>query len=343
MLTIWVIDEASPGHLSQSVGLAEGLAKVTPSHIVVIKGRSKLRGWQRPFAQWIMGKQGRPLPDRLMRQVIDLIIPEQVASPDLIISSGGKSVFAARTLSQRHHAPYVYIGERKPFPSTWFDLVISPVPGESANNSIDIELIPTPVSPQSLAEHGSVQSGTWCMIVGGASRSHLYEDDDWIALARQMNDIAEREAIRWCVTTSRRTGARAESLIRDHLNPQFLNESVWWSDEKKGKSLQNLMAISEVLFVTQDSITMVTEAVSAGKPTVVIRPNATSFRGDSFLPSYYQRLELKQRVIRTTVQDMHQVSKSAWEALSTLKEPYLETIARETLDRLHTDGFLGSQ
>lgn len=340
MLTIWVIDEGSLGHLSQSAGLAEGLAKITPSQIVIIRGRSKLRGWQRPFVQWMMGKQGKPLPSRLLKRVVDLKIPEQVSSPDLIISSGGKSVFAARTLSRQHRAPYVYIGERKPFPAAWFDLVLSPVPGESSSNSLDIELIPTPVSPQTLMEHGFVQPDTWCMIVGGASRSHLYEVKDWVSLACQMNDIALRESIRWCVTTSRRTGKRAESLIRDHLDPKFLNEAVWWSDETKDKSLQNLMAMSEVLFVTQDSITMVTEAVSAGKPTVVVRPDVTSFRGDSFLPCYYDRLETQRRVIRTTVQEMHQVSKSELESLSTLKEPYLETIAREALERLCNDGLI---
>lgn len=307
MKTLWIVSEGSPGHISQSVGLADALSAVVPVQVVTVKGRAKIRGWLRPLVRRIMGPTGRPLPDRLLRWVAEIEIPPDSPKPDMIISSGGKSVFAARTLAGKYNAPYVYIGERKPFPAAWFHTVISPVPGESSSNSIDVELIPTPVTPELIARKGEVEPGVWCMIIGGASRSHCFEEKDWVGLAEGMNALAEREKIKWLLTTSRRTGAVAEAILKKHLNPDILEDAIWWAEQPR-KELHAFMARSEVLFVTQDSVTMVTEAVSAGKPVVVIAPEKVVFPTESFMTNYLNRLEENGRIVRCITLQVKSVS-----------------------------------
>jgi hypothetical protein len=60
------------------------------------------------------------------------------------------------------------------------------------------------------------------------------------------------------------------------------------------------MARSEVLFVTQDSVTMVTEAVSSGKPTITVFPETVVIPESSFMNSYFARLESNKRILRVS-------------------------------------------
>jgi mitochondrial fission protein ELM1 len=330
--TIWIVSEGSPGHISQSEGLVAALSEKVPVQEITVRGRATVRGWLRPLIRWTMGPKGRPLPGWLLSRIADVQVPADAAAPDLIVSSGGKSVFAARTFARRYDVPYVFIGERKPYPAEWFHTIISPVPGESCANSMDVELIPTPVSPQMIAKKGAVEPGTWCMIIGGASRSHRFCEKDWVNLAAGMNALAQREGIRWLLTTSRRTGAAAEAVLKKRLNPAVLKDAIWWADAPR-KELYSFMARAEVLFVTQDSVTMVTEAVSAGKPVAAVFPEKTAIPADSFMNSYLDRLQANGRLLRFSSSDMKKQD-AAFDRLNLLASGGVERIAEKLLKRL---------
>jgi len=340
MKTVWIVSEGSPGHVSQSGGLADALSAVVSLRTVTVKGRTTVRGWLRPVIRRIMGSQGRrALSEKLLRRVADVDIPADGSPPDLIISSGGKSVFTAKTLAGRYGVPYVFIGERKPFPAEWFHTVISPVPGESSANSIDVELIPTPVTPEMIAQKGTVQRGIWCMIIGGASRSHRFSEKDWIDLAEGMNALAKRENIRWLLTTSRRTGPQVETVIKKYLGADVIEDAIWWA-EKPRRELYEFMACSEVLFVTQDSVTMVTEAVASGKPVVTVRPTDMVFSSSSFILSYIDRLVKNCRILQVNADLLGRLSSDQFkfhliegERIRFIAEELIKKIQWESGDR----------
>ena len=81
--------------------------------------------------------------------------------------------------------------------------------------------------------------------------------------------LARREGIRWLVTTSRRTGKEVEAKLRGLLPPEVVADAVWWCHLPE-KKFPAYLGAAEVIWVTQDSVSMVTEAVAAGKPVVVI-------------------------------------------------------------------------
>lgn len=303
MKTLWIVSEGSPGHVSQSIGLAEALSILMPLQTIIVRGRAKTRGWLRPFIRWAMGTSGRALSENILVRIADIEIPQGALPPDFIISSGGKSVFVAKTFAERYKVPYVFIGERKPYPAKWFHTVISPTPSESCSNSIDVELIPTPVTPVLISEKGTEEKGLWCMILGGASRSRRFDQNDWIEIAQGMNALASREKIRWLISTSRRTGVETEDLLKSHLNPEILEDAIWWGEQPR-KELYTFMARSEVLFVTEDSITMVTEAVSSGKPVITIRPRRVVTGPKDFSVAYLERLERNRRIVNIFCPDL---------------------------------------
>jgi hypothetical protein len=303
MKNVWIVSEGSPGHVSQSVGFAKVLAQLIPLQTQEVFGRTTVRGWQRHLIRYWMGKRGSPVPAKWLPKIADIKIPDGAGVPDLIVSSGGKSVFVAHFFAAKYSVPYIFIGERKPYPSSWFHTVYSPVEREVNENTFLLDLIPTPVTPELIAAKGTQEKNTWCMIIGGASRSYPFSDTDWVELARGMNQLAERENIRWLLTTSRRTGAAAEAILKRELNPAVLKDAIWWAENPR-RELYAFMARSEVLFVTQDSITMVTEAVASGRPAVTVDLFGTKFTPDNFLPAYFKRMAQNKYIQTVYIHDM---------------------------------------
>jgi uncharacterized protein len=288
---VWIISEGSPGHISQSEGLVAALARRIDLESTIIETRPKLNGFARRLCRLLMGNRG--LPDPFIKRWLQCVPP--TSKPDLIVTSGGKAVFAARSLAVRTGAPLVFIGERKPYPSEWFHTVFTPSPFETGRNDVPLELIPTSISREDViraadAWHGKLAGPLWTMILGGASESHRFTAADWSALASAMNELASKHGIRWLISTSRRTGAHVEAIVRGIIDPAAVVDAIWWS-VKPEKRLLELLGAAERVFVTQDSITMISEAVASGLTTEVVRPTDVVFTSTSFLPSYLGRLE----------------------------------------------------
>lgn len=294
---IWIISEGSPGHLSQSWGMAEAVAARVPAIIRQLKCRPRRGGMMRGFIRrfW-MGKKGRPLPALILDHWLRLERPaKDDYRPDLIISSGGKSVFAARTLATNYGVALIFLGERKPYPASWFHTTFSPSSFDTAANNVRIDLIPTKISPSIINEAADQwadrpQGRLWAMLIGGSSRSHHYQTDDWENLAKGMITLARREGIRWLVSTSRRSGKASEDQLQHLLPPDIVADAVWWY-RKQEKKLTSYLGAAEKLWITQDSVSMVTEAVASGKPTVVVYPTDVRFPPTSFMLCYFANLE----------------------------------------------------
>ena len=275
---VWIISEGSPGHVSQSDGLVAALAQRIELESIIIQTRPKLNGFARKLARLWIGNWG--LPNHFIRHCLRCEMPP--SKPDLIVTSGGKAVFAARSLALKTGAPLVFLGERKPYPSEWFHTVFTPSPLEMGRNDVPIEMIPTQVTREGVEKAAAAwierpAGRLWAMVIGGTSVSHRYAAADWDALAASMNTLARREGIRWLVTTSRRTGAIAESRLRASLALDTLAANVWWAD-KPEKKMHAFLGASECVVVTQDSITMVTEAVASSRPVLVVKPHTVVFR-----------------------------------------------------------------
>lgn len=314
MKILWIVNEGSPGHLSQSRALADELCEQEQSmQIAQIDVWRRFSGLQRFIIRWLMGPEGRGFSVYIKRLILGgVILPVGTSSkPDLIISSGGKSVFTARLLANQYDVPYVFIGERKPFKSEWFHTVFTPSPNEQGVSDVAIDLIPTGVTPEGVAmaakSYDRPQGKLWAMVIGGASRSHPYSESDWKLLCEGMNTLAKKYGIRWLLTTSRRTGAGVEELLRGLIDEASLADAIWWA-EKPEKRMMAMLGTAERVFVTQDSVTMVTECVASGRAVVVLRPTVETFPRRSFMPMYLQRMEDLNYVMRKKIKDLGALS-----------------------------------
>jgi len=185
------------------------------------------------------------------------------------------------------HAPNAFVGNPKPFPIDWFSAVLSPVPlpqGETILTGV----VPNIVTPEDCASQarrywgGAPPARLWSLLIGGPSRNHLYAAQDWRDIATGVNTLAARHGIRWLISTSRRSGADAEAILEAEIAPEAVEELVLYSREPKRVVLPFLGA-GERIFVTRDSLTMVSEAIMSGRPVTALLPGRVELAPDNFM------------------------------------------------------------
>src|SRR5690606_25700289 len=94
---------------------------------------------------------------------------------------------------------------------------------------------------------------------------------DWRALAAGLATLARRENARLLLTTSRRTGAAAETLLRENLPAELITDAVWWSRAPR-KVMREFLAAAQAIVVTEDSLSMVAESLYSGRPVLSVAP-----------------------------------------------------------------------
>lgn len=293
-MKIWLLDEGTPGHTVQTEGIGRILRERDGAGLFWIRCRLELAGWKRPLARLAVSRAAPGIGLSYVRKLYPgLELPENCA-PDLVVSSCGKSAYLNRLLGRAFGARCVFIGERKPFPASWFDLIITPVE-EGLPNELLIPVIETGWTAGDAAaamkDHwrGDIPCGCWTLLIGGESRSHRFTQADWECLADGVNAISERNGVRWLISTSRRTGAAVESFLRHRIRPECIAEAVWWGEQPK-KVVGAFLAAGERIFVTQDSLTMMSEALAVGKRTELLRPAVCDMPEESFNGAYVARL-----------------------------------------------------
>jgi len=94
-------------------------------------------------------------------------------------------------------------------------------------------------------------------------------------MTKQIIEEAIKADVKLLVTSSPRTGAHAENICKNLLDQSgVLVKGIWFTKRhvETNPSLLALLGAGERVIVTEDSATMVNEAVLAGKPVVTISP-----------------------------------------------------------------------
>ncbi|HHW63280.1 MAG TPA: hypothetical protein GX403_04880 [Rhodocyclaceae bacterium] len=239
MTTLWLITDNKPGHRSQLQGLAQALAARTAveAHwIDAPAGRSAL--WQ-----WLAGRfaPGATLPN-----------------PDLILVAGHRTHLAGLAARRARGGKLIAL-MRPSLPLGWFDLCVIPQhdkPPARANVVATRGVLNTArPSPERAADKG-------LFLIGGPSKHHGW---DTAALLAQIDAIlAATPGMRWTLTTSRRTPAETEAALlalRERgvdVRP-VRDTPPGWAMEQVARSAQ--------AWVTEDSVSMVYESLTAGAAT----------------------------------------------------------------------------
>ena len=260
----WVMSDGRAGIETQCLGLAEALG-VEPV-VKRVAGRKPLRWftpWVRPGAIWNLRKSSTPL---------------EPPWPDLIVASGRQPIAPAlkiRQLARRTGKRTWLVQVQDPAFDPWrFDLIVVPQHDALRRPNVITTLGSIHrVTPQRLAAGRerfaavarSLPRPLVGVLLGGDSRYHRFPPERGAALGRELAQMAQQDSVGLWITASRRTPPETLAALLAPLQdvPHRL-----WNGEGENPYF-GILALADLLVVTEDSVNMTTEGVSAGKPVLV--------------------------------------------------------------------------
>ena len=235
-IIIWQVSDNKRGHENQSSGLILALSRQVALKVVKINiATTKASWWQALRGQF---------PNAIRLQ-----------QPDLIIGAGSQTHSTLLAASRTTKAPSVLIMSPPKGLTRLFDLCIAPEHDlRSGSNVITTKGAMNMIEPNSLKNQ---QSGLF--LIGGPSQHHGWDES---MLIKQITQILEANpSIQWTLTSSRRTPpsttAQLEKLSKEQLKviPVEATDKDWLPRE---------LSMPAHVWVTEDSVSMVYEALSSG-------------------------------------------------------------------------------
>lgn len=239
--TVWCLMDGKTGHQNQVLGLAESLKKHTAVDIrpVDISGRFK------------RAKTLYAGPETLAGSPVQ---------PALVIGAGHRSHAPLCVLKKRFQAKTIVL--MKPsLPLGWFDMCLVPSVHNLRLPPANVVLtkgVLNRVTPRIKAT-----PDTGICLIGGPSSHYDWSDRNTL---RQIKSVIADQSREWTIATSRRT---PQSFLVQLA--EFANQAKIVTPEETGPDwLPNALAASEVAWVTEDSVSMMYEALTSGATVGVI-------------------------------------------------------------------------
>jgi|GEM_PF-687233 len=294
-----MISDGRPGHFNQTLGVIRALKKNYDVSLATIETRLRL-GFLRPLLRAIGNSRVTWLNALLAPLVRLCYYPFALPSadsattsspaPDVIISCGGQTLYLNLLLAQRTGARNFFLGSLRGIHCRLFTAVISGLWIPNVSNLVELELSPGLFDSEQAAQAGAAflanlcaasgsekigygQKTYWAMLVGGDGAGYQFDDADMAALEALLLAASRRYGIQWLLTTSRRTARRHEQRLAVFAaqNQDIFAYRVFYH-EKPEPVVMAFLGAADKVFATEDSSSMISEAIMSRKPVVTLAP-----------------------------------------------------------------------
>ncbi len=260
--TCWCLTDGRPGMENQAVGLAELMGLAPAVKRVILKTPWRIASPHiTAFKRFAFSEKGDPV---------------EAPWPDILIATGRPSILpslyvkgqsAGRTFTVQLQDPVSFRGR--------FDRIVAPAhDGLSGANVIVMEGALHRISPQKLAAEAprwaeafaAIPHPRCAVLLGGANSRYIFGEAEMRGLAGQLKALTA-QGYGLLITGSRRTGESNLAILREALD----GSSAFISDGGGDNPYFGMLAHADAFVVTCDSVNMITEACSTGKPVHVVR------------------------------------------------------------------------
>lgn len=242
-MVIWRFTDGKPGHEKQTLGLAHALLRhrVGECHDIPAADRGTA------LLHWLQGRfpVGTALP-----------------APDLLLGAGHATHFALLAARRAFGGKAVLL-MRPSLPLSWFDLCVIPQHDQppTRDNVIAIRGVLNDVQT---ASNGAPERGL--ILIGGVSSHYRWDDEKVARVVTQIT--AATPQVAWQLTTSRRTPDSFAAALPQPLPPNLAlmphtQTGPGWLEQALGQAGQ--------VWVTEDSVSMLYEALTAGAGVGLLR------------------------------------------------------------------------
>jgi hypothetical protein len=234
---VWAFTDGKPGHENQTRGLIAALADRRSLDV-----------------RWIKVPNYSSVLTNLMTK--RFLPGAALPSPDFLIGAGHRThlpMIAAR----RARGGKSIVLMKPSLPRVWFDLCVIP-----EHDNVSGGNVLATRGALNVAQPGDKIEHTGLFLIGGPSRHHGWREKELLA---QIEEIARRAPdVQWTLTTSRRTPPSTTRRLREVAAKNF--KVVPFADTGP-QWLPEQLAKAPLAWVTEDSVSMVYEALTAGCAT----------------------------------------------------------------------------
>lgn len=265
--TCWIITEGMVGTENQCLGVAEALG-VTP----VVKRISLRQPWK-SLSPYLGFECAGTFTEKL-----------EGPWPDLLLASGRKSIAASRYIKRMSggHTFTVQIQDPRISPKH-FDLVA--VPEHDPTRGPNVITTVAAANRLTLAKlekaktdfahvFAMTHAPRIAVLLGGNSKAHKMNADMMRSLGQQLAALDGTPII----TASRRTGESEKKALLEGLG----GKAHYFWDGTGENPYFGMMAWADYILVTADSVSMLGDAATTGKPVYMIEMEGGSPRFDKF-------------------------------------------------------------
>ncbi len=244
-MNICIISDSKNGHLSQTRGLAQALIE----RASILAPQSEHR-----CIEWDVSKM--PFWEKFFYK------GETSTSLDLVLCAGHSTHLAALSLARKAKC-LCMVCMRPSLPIFLFDLVLMPQHDLKVCQSAKGRIFLSKGALNSIKPSPNIDKKHSLLLIGGPSKEYGWDSE---MLINQIGHIARQTQHPMLLTTSRRTPkdfiadiARSSPSIR--IEPVERTPQGWIAKQ---------LAASKDIWVTQDSVSMVYEALSSGAPVGIL-------------------------------------------------------------------------
>jgi len=297
---ILLLSDGRPGHYNQTIAAAEAISHIDPTETTLIevkikKNRKHLLRYLLNFAlarKW--------LKNHLSNQLIGFFYSGYNAtiSFDIIISAGKDTSLLNAMLALKYGSKNIFIGNPKKLDNKLFSAILT-VLDLGLNNQIVLEVAPTKQSSSNLpafcrAYNLDPQRTYWVLLIGGNGSGYTYDEQDFRRLANFVNSFDD---VDWLVTTSRRTPEACEAMLESTMNTRCFVPY----HSKPDKVIPDFLQLGSVIFVTEDSASMISESIASGQPVFSMSPKHSNT--DKNHLNILSKFEKSKRIRRISIEE----------------------------------------
>ncbi len=263
MVNCWIITEGMAGTENQCLGVAEALGIHADVKRMTLRQPWKMLSPYIPFEQsW------------------SFVPALHGPFPDLLITSGRKAIAAARYIKKQNPKTFtLHLQDPRISPRN-FDLVaVAHHDALRGDNVVVTDGAPNRITPERLSSAPPIYTSTKPLVgvlIGGNSKTHRLSDEGMDSLIQQLEMIARDYAL--LITVSRRTDASQARKLIDALKQT--DAYIW--DGSGHNPYFSILAHASYLLVTNDSVSMLSDAATTGKPLYMLELDGRSPKFDRF-------------------------------------------------------------
>ena len=191
----------------------------------------------------------------------------KIKNVDLLIATGGNTAHICASLGKIYSVMTIQNGKASGILSSNYKLHITLDKRKGPSNIRTF----FPPNTTKLVNKTS-KNNKVLFLIGGNGSGYTFQKNDFNVLINNIKKFSTKNNISPIIVTSRRTPFFLEDLMHAELKDICDSSSVWYHKDNSNFNLQKLFNESDMIFVTEESSTMIAEAICSGLPVVTIYP-----------------------------------------------------------------------